>query len=91
MGATHDAVEKISGVIRSLISLIDGNVEARRPSEHTPPNWQTTEEKANAARRLAVLRRRMAHCDRMTTAPKPSADDDGLNDLSDEHKSDTPL
>lgn len=75
MGATRDAVGLIGGVLRSLISLIDGGDETKGSSEHTPHDWQTNEEKVNAARRLSILRRKMAYCDRMTPTPKtPTAE-----------------
>jgi len=88
MSATNDAVEKISGVIRSLISAFTGDEAERIP--HTPPDWQTAEDKVRAARRMDLLRRRMAHCDRMTPAPKLPADDGSKDDLPDKRKIDSP-
>lgn len=68
MGATHDAIEKIGGVIRSLIFAFAGD-ELDDAPKYVRPDWQTSEDKANAARRLSILRRRLAHCDKMTSVP----------------------
>lgn len=73
MGATRDAVGLIGGVLRSLIALIDGSDEAKGSSEHTPHDWQTTEQKRAAKERLANYHRRLAHADRIKPAPTPPA------------------
>lgn len=69
MGATRDAVGFIGSVLKSLISLIDGGDETKRSLEHTPHDWQTTEQKRVAKERLANYYRRLAHADRMTPTP----------------------
>lgn len=68
MSAANDAVEKISGVIRSLMSLLTGD-EEKQP-EHDPPEWMTADDKERAARREAILRRRIARCSEITPTPK---------------------
>lgn len=74
MGATRDAVGLIGSVLKSLASLLIGEESEKTPNR-IRPDWQTTEEKANAARRLSNLRRKMAYCDKMTPTPKAPTED----------------
>ncbi len=69
MSATHDAVGKIGGVIRSLISALVGE-ENKSTDVNSRTDWQTTEDRTRSIRRRDLLRRRMEHYNQMISPQK---------------------
>ncbi len=78
MKTTDDMADKIGKLIKSFISALTNN-EAGDTIERKMTDWRITEAKARSIRSLALLRRRMARFDQMSSSQR-------ISSLKDEEK-----
>ena len=75
MKTTDDIAEKIGKMIKSFICALTNN-EAGDVLERKMIDWRVNEAKARASRNLALLRRRLARFEQLSSTQKISSSED---------------